>query len=287
MHMRADAQAHSACGPPWATQQECRGGASSSLAVRTMRPPGNRRYLERARGLSVPWERVCARAAQLSRAGSAGKSAERMGCVSGSEHGARACHFCEGGRVLSGWDFGCGFAFLPPSPVPGRTAGLWRVTRPGDASQNAHSQPSKETLSGALRGGGAGKSGCRSTHRVLPAGQALENAPNVEQRLRRRWASSLYGWLPSGGLVLLGRVSSRIELGIRGSPTGRSSAKFPGAPFPVQGACWRSAKCQTGDAIHNAVSTTTGTTSTDTKATGRKASQLVPKKPLHQQCTGA
>ena len=24
MHMRADAQAHSACGPPWATQQECR-----------------------------------------------------------------------------------------------------------------------------------------------------------------------------------------------------------------------------------------------------------------------
>ncbi|XP_017900442.1 PREDICTED: ubiquitin carboxyl-terminal hydrolase 17-like protein 13 [Capra hircus] len=125
MHMRADAQAHSACGPPWATQQECRRGASSSLAVRTMRPPGNRRYLERARGLSVPWERVCARAAQLSRAGSAGKSAERMGCVSGSEHGARACHFCEGGRVLSGWDFGCGFAFLPPSPVPGRTAGLW------------------------------------------------------------------------------------------------------------------------------------------------------------------
>ena len=87
--------------------------------------------------------------------------------------------------------------------------------------------------------------------------------------------------------MLLGRVSSRIELGIRGSPTGRSSAKFPGAPFPVQGACWRSAKCQTGDAIHNAVSTTTGTTSTDMKATGRKASQPVPKKPLHQQCTGA
>ncbi|KAI4529195.1 hypothetical protein MG293_020443 [Ovis ammon polii] len=33
-----------------------------------------------------------------------------MGRVSGSEHGARACHFCEGGRVLSGWGFGCGFA---------------------------------------------------------------------------------------------------------------------------------------------------------------------------------
>ena len=83
--------------------------------------------------------------------------------------------------------------------------------------------------------------------------------------------------------MLLGRGSGRNEAGIRGSPTGRSSAKFPGAPFPVQGACWRSAKCQTGDAIHNAVSTT----STDTKATGRKASQPVPKKPLHQQCTGA
>ena len=102
-----------------------------------------------------------------------------------------------------------------------------------------------------------------------------------------RWASSLYGWLSSGGLVLLGRGSGRNEAGIRASPAGRSSAKFPGAPFPVQGACWRSAKCQTGEAIHDAMSTTTGTTSTDTKAKGRKASQPVPKKPLHQQCTGA
>ena len=87
--------------------------------------------------------------------------------------------------------------------------------------------------------------------------------------------------------MLLGRGSGRNEAGIPASPAGRSSAKFPGAPFPVQGACWRSAKCQTGDEIHNAVNTTTGTTSTDTKAKGRKASQPVPKKPLHQQCTGA
>ena len=36
-----------------------------------------------------------------------------MGCMSGPGHGPRASHFCEGGRVLSGWDFGCGFAFLP------------------------------------------------------------------------------------------------------------------------------------------------------------------------------
>lgn len=50
----------------------------------------------------------------------------------------------------------------------------------GDASQSAHRQPSKEKILGALRG--AGKSGCRSMNRLLPAGQALENAPDVERR---------------------------------------------------------------------------------------------------------
>ena len=32
-----------------------------------------------------------------------------------SEHGPRSSHFRGGGTVLSGWDFGCGFAFLSPS----------------------------------------------------------------------------------------------------------------------------------------------------------------------------
>lgn len=165
-----------------------------------------------------------------------------MGCVSGSEHGARACHFCEG----------C------PEPFGGEVQG-----RAGAGPRTVSFRPARLSkmpqTSSSVRGGGRGG----------------------------RWASSLYGWLSSGGLGLLGRGSGRNEAGICASPAGRSSAEFPGAPFPVQGACWRSAKCQTGEAIHDAMSTTTGTTSTDTKAKGRKASQLVPKKPLHQLCTGA
>ena len=134
-------------------------------------------------------------------------------------------------------------------------------------------------ISGALHG--AGKSGCRSVDRLLPAGQALENAPDVEQRPGIRWASSFYGWLSLGGLVLLGRGSGRNDAEIRASPAGRWFAKIPGAPCPVQGVCWRSSKCQTGEAIHNAMSTTTSTTSTTMKAKERKATQPVPKKLLH------
>ena len=112
----------------------------------------------------------------------------------------------------------------------------------------------------------------------LPAGQALENAPNVEQRPGRRWASSLYGWLSLGVLVLLGRGSGRNEAGMRASPAARSSAKILGSPCPVQGVSYGSSKCQTGVAIHKARSTTASATSTNTKAKGRKASQPVPKK---------
>ncbi|KAI4574372.1 hypothetical protein MJT46_003651 [Ovis ammon polii x Ovis aries] len=53
MHMRADAQAHPAWGTPWATHQECRRGASSSLAVRTMRPPGGKGGAGSEPGVSV------------------------------------------------------------------------------------------------------------------------------------------------------------------------------------------------------------------------------------------
>ena len=90
--------------------------------------------------------------------------------------------------------------------------------------------------------------------------------------------------------MLLGGGSGRNEAGMRASPARRSSAKIPGAPCPVQGVRWRSSKCQTGEAIHKAMSTatsTTSTTSTNTKAKGRKATQPVPKKLLHQHRTGA
>ena len=85
----------------------------------------------------------------------------------------------------------------------------------------------------------------------------------------------------------LGRGSGRNEAEMRASPAQRLSAKIPGAPFPVQGVCWRSSKCQTGEAIHKAMSTATSTTSTNTKAKGRKATQPVPKKLLHQHRTCA
>ena len=84
--------------------------------------------------------------------------------------------------------------------------------------------------------------------------------------------------------MLLGGGSGRNEAGMRASPARRSSAKIPGAPCPVQGVRWRSSKCPTGEAIHKAMSTAT---STNTKAKGRKATQPVPKKLLHQHRTGA
>ena len=87
--------------------------------------------------------------------------------------------------------------------------------------------------------------------------------------------------------MLLGSGSGRIEAGMRASSAPRSSAKIPGTPFPVQEVCWRSSKCQTGEAIHKAMSTATSTTSTNTKAKGRKTTQPVPKKLLHQHRTGA
>ena len=87
--------------------------------------------------------------------------------------------------------------------------------------------------------------------------------------------------------MLLGGGSGRNEAGMRASPAGRSSAKIPGAPCPVQGVRWRSSKGQTGEAIHKAMSTATSTTSTHTKAKGRKTTQPVPKKLLHQHRTGA
>ena len=57
--------------------------------------------------------------------------------------------------------------------------------------------------------------------------------------------------------MLLDRGSGRNEAGMRASPAPRSSAKIPGAPCPVRGVCWRSSKCQTGEAIHKAMSTAT------------------------------
>lgn len=45
--------------------------------------------------------------------------------MTGSEHSLSASPFSGAGRVLSGWDFGCGFAFLSPSAFSGHTAGLW------------------------------------------------------------------------------------------------------------------------------------------------------------------
>ena len=57
--------------------------------------------------------------------------------------------------------------------------------------------------------------------------------------------------------MLLGGGSGRNEAGMRASPARRSSAKIPGAPCPVQGVRWRSSKCQTGEAIHKAMSTAT------------------------------
>lgn len=112
------------------------------------------------------------------------------------------------------------------------------------------SQPSTETISGALRG--AGRSGCRSVNRLLPAGQALGNAPHVAQRPGRRWASSLYGWPSLGGPGLLGKGCGTNDAGIRASPAEQSSAETPGAPFPVHGGCWRRSKCRTGAATHSA-----------------------------------
>ena len=88
--------------------------------------------------------------------------------------------------------------------------------------------------------------------------------------------------------MLLGKgTSGRNDAGICLSLVGCLCSELPGALFPVQAECCRTSKGQTGDVIHCAPSTTTSTTGTNTKAMGRKATQRVPKKRLHQHGTGA
>ena len=87
--------------------------------------------------------------------------------------------------------------------------------------------------------------------------------------------------------MLLGKgTSDRNDVGMCSSLARCSCVELPGAPFPVQGECCRTSKCQTGEAIHCAPSTTTSTTGSNTKTEGSKATQRVPKKSLHQHGTG-